>query len=359
MHCLFYSPSPTMLNISALEKSYNVANDTIFVLKNINFSVKPKEIVALVGHSGAGKSTLLRCLNLLEKPSQGKIWIDQQEILALSANQLRSARRKIGMIFQHFHLLSAKTVYDNIALPLILAGHDKTEIDQRIQPLISLTGLFHKQTHYPAQLSGGEKQRVAIARALASKPKLLLCDEATSALDPENTQMILRLLKTINETLGLTILLVTHEMHVVKQLCDQVILLHQGQLLEQTDVVKFFTEPSSTGGQQFISHIQQYTLPLFLQKRLTTNQKPGSQPILRIIFQGKASGEAVIAHLMREINLQLNILQATLECLKGAIIGIMFVEVMGDATALPQGINYLMDKGLIVKVMGYAKPAVL
>lgn len=194
----------------------------------------------MIGHSGAGKSTLIRCINLLERPSEGEVWVDGVELTALSQGQLQEQRRKIGMIFQHFNLLSSATVYDNIAFPLRLAGTSKTEIERKVQDLLALVGLEEHRNKYPAQLSGGQKQRVGIARALASDPDVLLCDEATSALDPQTTDSILRLLLDINRKFHLTIVLITHEMHVIQSICDRVAVIHGGGIVEQGDVAQVF-----------------------------------------------------------------------------------------------------------------------
>jgi D-methionine transport system ATP-binding protein len=225
----------------------------IVALKEINLHIPRNTVMGIIGKSGAGKSSLIRCVNCLERPSTGQIWVDNQEVTALNTVQLRAARREIGLISQSFNLLSTRTVYQNIALPLYLLNFPKEEIQCRVNQLLDLTGLTNRLEAYPDQLSGGQKQRVGIARALASQPKILLCDEATSALDPQTTQTILKLLKNLQKKLHLTILLITHEIEVVKALCDQVALIEQGVLVEQAETYQFLTQPSTEAGQLFIA----------------------------------------------------------------------------------------------------------
>jgi D-methionine transport system ATP-binding protein len=348
-----------MIKLVNIAKIYNSLVAPIYALRDINLTICPGEIFGIVGQSGAGKSTLVRCINLLERPSLGQVWIAGQEITSMKAADLRLVRRQIGMIFQQFNLLAAKTVYENIALPLKFAHYSPSKIQTTLAPLLRLTGLSDKQHAYPAQLSGGQKQRVAIARALASQPKVLLCDEATSALDPQTTQTILQLLKDINQRLGITIVLITHQVDVVKSICDRVALLDQGSILEVADVVSFFTAPKAVLTKKFVSLSLKHELPPLLQKRLSTQKKLNSHAVLRIIFKGQAAAEPLIAHVMHEMGIHLNILQANIECLKETILGIMVVEVIGDQTPLPQGIDYLTDKGLQVEIMGYVDESIV
>jgi D-methionine transport system ATP-binding protein len=342
-----------MIKLIGVEKIYYVQGKPLKVLHNINLEVQQGEIFGIVGRSAAGKSTLIRCVNLLERPTCGQVWIDNQEITHLKPKALRYIRRQIGMIFQSFNLLFSKTVYENIALPLRIAGYSNREIHKTITSLLDLTGLTGKQHFYPSELSGGQKQRVAIARALAYRPKVLLCDEATSALDPQTTKNILHLLKSINKRLGLTILLITHEIDVVKIMCDRVALLDQGYLIEQADIVTFFTKPASDLAKKFVSHSLKEDLTPLLQQRLSPVKKENDHAVLRILFRGHAAAEPLIAHLMRNMGIHLNILQANIEFLKDVTLGIMVAEVMGDQSALQQGIDYLTEKGLQVEVVGY------
>ncbi len=348
-----------MIKLINIAKTYISLGPPFHALRDINLTIRQGEIFGIVGQSGAGKSTLVRCINLLEKPSLGQVWVAGQELTALNAVELRLVRRQIGMIFQQFNLLTAKTVYENIALPLKFAHYSKSKILATIAPLLTLTGLNDKQYTYPAQLSGGQKQRVAITRALASQPKVLLCDEATSALDPQTTHTILQLLKDINRRLGITIVLITHQVDVVKSICDRVALLDQGSIVEIADIVSFFTAPKTSLAKKFVSLSLKHELPPLLQNRLSAQKKPDSHAVLRIIFQGQAAAEPLIAHVMREMGIHLNILQANIECLKETILGIMVVEVMGDQSSLPQGIDYLTDKGLHIESMGYVDKSIV
>lgn len=348
-----------MIKLVNIAKIFSSLDPPIYALRDINLNVFPGEVFGIVGQSGAGKSTLVRCINLLERPSQGQVWIAKQELTTLNVTDLRLVRRQIGMIFQQFNLLAAKTVYENIALPLKFAHYPQSKIESTIAPLLKLTGLNDKQHAYPEQLSGGQKQRVAIARALASQPKVLLCDEATSALDPHTTQTILQLLKDINQRLGITIVLITHQVDVVKSICDRVALLDQGSIVEVADIVSFFTDPKTRLAKQFVSLSLKHELPSLLEKRLHAQKKADSHAILRIIFQGHAAAEPLIAHVMREIGIHLNILKANIECLKETILGIMVVEVMGDQAPLPRGMQYLINKGLHVEIMGYVNESMV
>lgn len=348
-----------MIKFLNVEKTYYSSDKPVHALRNINLDIHPGEIFGIVGQSGAGKSSLIRCVNLLERPSKGQIYINGQELTALDGSALRTVRRQIGMIFQQFNLLSAKTVYENIALPLKFAHCAKSKIHATITPLLRLTDLVDKQHAYPAELSGGQKQRVAIARALASQPSVLLCDEATSALDPETTRNILELLKDINKRLGITILLITHQVEVVKYICDRIALLDRGSIIELTDIVSFFTHPVTALAKKFVHLSLNQELPPLLQNRLNRVKKPHSHAVLRIFFHGKVAAEPLIAHLMREIGIHLNILQANIELLKETTLGIMVVEVMGDQTPLQQGLQYLVHKGLQVEIIGYVNESIV
>ncbi len=222
-----------MINLKGITKVYGKGSNAATALSGLNLSIEKGEIFGVIGHSGAGKSTLIRCINLLERPTEGEVWVDGVELTSLNQGQLQEQRRKIGMIFQHFNLLSSATVYDNIAFPLRLAGTSRTAIDTKVKDLLALVGLEEHKDKFPSQLSGGQKQRVGIARALASDPDVLLCDEATSALDPQTTDSILKLLLDINKRFHLTIVLITHEMHVIQSICDRVAVIHGGGIVEQ------------------------------------------------------------------------------------------------------------------------------
>ena len=250
-----------MIKLKNISKIFDISGKKLTALDNVSLEIPKGQICGVIGASGAGKSTLIRCVNLLEKPTSGSVIIDGKELTELSEAQLIQERRNIGMIFQHFNLLSSRTVFGNIALPLELEKKPQEHIQQKVNALLELVGLNDKRDVYPANLSGGQKQRVAIARALASDPKVLLCDEATSALDPATTQSILKLLKEINRTLGITILLITHEMDVVKRICDQVAVIDKGQLIEQGSVSEIFSNPKTSLAQEFIRSTFHISLP--------------------------------------------------------------------------------------------------
>ncbi len=344
-----------MIELRNINKIYPNATGGVKALTDINLQVAAGEIVGVIGKSGAGKSTLIRCVNLLERPSSGSIHVENQDLTAMSMSQLREARHHIGMIFQHFNLLSSHTVYDNIALPLKLHGKKANEIKSAVAPLLELTGLNDKKDVYPAQLSGGQKQRVAIARALVTKPKVLLCDEATSALDPHTTQLILSLLKEINVRLKLTILLITHEMEVIKSICDRVAVLDHGKMIEMNNIVDLFTKPKSKIARHFVDTCLKHELPEILQRQLLTHIVPDSFPVIRIYFQGHAASEPLIAHLIQKIGLELNILQANLEFIQKFTIGIMVAAVLDNQQNLQMGMAYLEKHGVSVEIIGYMK----
>ncbi len=348
-----------MIELHELNKYYSLPDGAqINALQEVQISVKRGEIFGIIGESGAGKSTLIRCVNLLETPSSGRVIVDGEELTALNRKQLRLARRKIGMIFQHFNLLNCRTVYQNIAFPLELAGYSNRAISEKVQPLLELIGLAERRNHYPSQLSGGQKQRVAIARALANDPKVLLSDEATSALDPETKYSILHLLKEINERLGLTILLITHEMEVIKEVCHRLAVLERGRVIEQAEVFDFFTRPQTPTAKKFIRSYSIHELPETLQIHVSATPVPQSAPLWRLSFFGKVAQEPMISHLARHFGLSLNILQANIEEVRDAMVGVMMVEVNGEPENARQGMEYLTQKGVFVEVLGYVSRSI-
>ncbi len=334
-----------MIEFQQVSKQYASTH----ALKDITFTVQKGEIVGVIGKSGAGKSTLIRCANLLEKPSSGKVFVDGLELTSMASSGLRAARKQIGMIFQQFNLLQSKTVFENIALPLKL-DHKKTD---KILSLLKLVGLEDKKDQYPSQLSGGQKQRVAIARALALEPKILLCDEATSALDPQNTEAILYLLKKINIELGLTILLITHEMHVIKHSCDRVLVLDDGKIVEEGKIADVFASPKKAITQYFVDSALRAELPAILQEKIVPSPNNDTVPVWRIYFKGHAAAEPIITQLAREYGLNLNIMQASLECIQHLTLGIMIVSVDANDEQCRAGIQFLQQKNLNVEIIGY------
>lgn len=342
-----------MIELHNLNKIYPGKFDDIHALKNINLSVAPGEIMGVIGKSGAGKSTLIRCVNLLEKPTSGSVKINKIDLTTLDAKQLRQARHQIGMIFQHFNLLSTRTVFDNVAFPLQLLKKSKNEIECTVFELLEKVGLRERSDAYPHALSGGQKQRVAIARALATKPTVLLCDEMTSALDPETTDDILRLIRTINQDFGLSILCITHEMSVIKSIADRVAVIDRGEIIECATVVDLFKNPKTAMTKRLIQSVLKSELPCELQAQLHFELMPDDQVVLRLTFLGHATLEPVINEFMRHTKVKVNILQANIEQLRSEMIGRMIIAMQLEKAALDSVKKWLEEKGVIVEVMGY------
>lgn len=342
-----------MIDLINISKNYTTPRGSLTAIEDINLRIGAGDIYGIIGQSGAGKSTLLRCVNLLEKPTSGKVIVAGEDLTQLSPKALRQARHKIGMIFQHFNLLSSKTIYDNIAFPLELSGSSKKEIAMSITPLLELTGLADKKNAYPSHLSGGQKQRVAIARALVSQPHVLLSDEATSSLDPETTVSILQLLKNIRDQFKLTILLITHEMSVIKACCDRVGILLKGKLIEENEVGEFFAHPKTDTAKQFIASSLRQNLPANIESILLKEEKPDTHPVLRFWFTGDTATQPIISTLATEFGLQVNILQANVETIKNHILGIMIVIISGNKQQLKPAIDYINHLGVNTEVIGY------
>lgn len=346
-----------MIHLKKLSKTYPGKQEAPPALSDVNLHIKPGEIFGIMGGSGAGKSTLLRCVNLLETPSSGSVWVQGKEITALSAEDLRSARHSIGMIFQHFNLIQSATVFDNIALPLRLLGADEQTIKDRVNEMLELVDLKNFASKYPQTLSGGQKQRVAIARALANKPQVLLSDEATSALDPNATQSILNLLQSINRQLGITILLITHEMEVIKQICHRVAVLDHGKIIEEGAVLDIFTQPQHPLTQSFVAQCMGESLPGSLADKITSVPgSPQDQPILHLAFRGHAAVEPLVAGLVKHCGVMVNILQAHLETIQGEACGTMILglESVGQCSL---SLEFLKARGVYVEVLGYVPAA--
>lgn len=342
-----------MIILNQLYKKYSTPDGEITAFDNINLHIKPGEIYGMIGKSGAGKSSLIRCINLLEKPTSGQVIVAGEDLTSLTPTRLRAARRKIGMIFQHFNLLAGRNVIQNIALPLELAGIPAKNITEKILPLLELTELLDKKNSYPGQLSGGQKQRVAIARALASQPKVLLSDEATSALDPETTLAILDLLKNIRDQLNITILLITHEMSVIKACCDRVGILQQGKLIEENDVGNFFIHPKTITAKNFINSSVTQTLPLPIAEQILAFENNQTHPVWRLCFLEKTVTQPLISQLINRFNLRVNILQANVEYIKNNAMGFMTLAVDGEKENLQTGMEYLQNINVQIEVIGH------
>lgn len=342
-----------MIEISHVNKVFYQGTKEINALKDINLNIQQGTIFGVIGSSGAGKSTLIRCVNMLERPTNGSVIVDGVDLTKLSSKQLSEARRNIGMIFQHFNLLSSRTVFENVALPLELAGKSVSHIEKKVSELLQLVGLSDKRDTYPSNLSGGQKQRVAIARALASDPKVLLCDEATSALDPATTQSILELLKEINRKLNITILLITHEMDVVKSICHEVAIIGDGELVEKGSVGDIFAHPKTELAHQFIRSTLDLSIPDDYQARLQPTRVQGSYPLVRLEFTGATVDAPLMSQISRKFNIDVSILSSDLDYAGGVKFGMMVAEIFGDEENDNAAIQYLRDNKVKVEVLGY------
>lgn len=342
-----------MISIKNVSKAYQQGKQSLPALHDINITIPEGEIFGIIGRSGAGKSTLVRCINLLERPDQGRIIVNHTDLTQLNAKALRLARRQIGKIFQHFNLLESRNVFDNIALPLELVGTTRKAIVQTLTPLIELVGLHNKERYYPHQLSGGQKQRVAIARALAAKPKVLLCDEATSALDPETTQNILNLLKDINRHFKLTIVLVTHEMEVLKAICQRAAVLDHGQCVEQGPVLDLFTNPQQEVTRRLTQSTLNVSLPESITSQLRQDAAGSKALIVKLTFVGESTKRPVISDIHDRFQVTTSILQADLQTISDAPFGVTICQLGGTQKAIEQALAYLQQQQINTQVLGY------
>lgn len=342
-----------MIKVNQVNKVFYQGTKEINALIDINLHIPQGQIFGVIGSSGAGKSTLIRCVNMLEAPTSGEVIVDGIDLTKLSKSELSEARRNIGMIFQHFNLLSSRTVFNNVALPLELAGRDKAAIEAKVSELLELVGLSDKRDTYPANLSGGQKQRVAIARALASDPKVLLCDEATSALDPATTQSILELLREINRKLSITILLITHEMDVVKSICHEVAIIGDGELVEKGTVGEIFAHPKTELAHQFIRSTLDLTIPEDYQARLRDTRVNSSYPLVRLEFTGATVDAPLMTQIARKFNIDVSILSSDLDYAGGVKFGMMVAELFGNEADDNAAIQFLRDNNVKVEVLGY------
>lgn len=339
-----------MLQLHQISKTYTVNQQLLTALQDISLTIAKGDIFGIVGKSGAGKSTLLRCMNLLERPTQGLVTIDTIELTQLKPVELNQQRKKIGMIFQHFNLLSSRTVFENIALPLE-GLYTQAEIATRVHNLLRLVDLEEKVAHYPEQLSGGQKQRVAIARALATEPTLLLCDEPTSALDTESTRNILELLQTINRKLGLTIVLITHELNVVKKICKNMAVLDRGLLIETGSVLEIFTQPKSEISKRLIRKQFHLELPDSIRKTIRDPNDTLYAPIVQLTFMGESSKLPVITDLIQKFGLSVNILLADIENINDAAVGYLVCQIKGEEALVKQALDYLHSLPINIEVL--------
>ncbi|MGC1878136.1 MAG: ATP-binding cassette domain-containing protein [Rhabdochlamydiaceae bacterium] len=335
----------TIIELQSISKVYKQGDQVVMALHDVSMTIARQDIYGIIGLSGAGKSTLIRCLARLVNPSSGKVLFHAKDLAELGKNDLSDFRKKTGMIFQHFNLLSSRTVAGNITYPLEIAHLSKEEQNKRVDELLHLVGLQEKKEAYPSQLSGGEKQRVGIARALANHPEVLLCDEATSSLDPKTTKEILNLLKSINKKLGVTIVLITHEMEVIKQICNKVAVIEKGEIVEEGSVAEVFSEPQHPTTKHFLQK-SFHEIPLEFFKHPSPNRK-----LLRLRFKGKAAGEPIISELVRKFDVDANILLGWIDHLQTLTLGTLVIELTGTPEGIGNALNYLQEKYVHFEVL--------
>lgn len=341
-----------MIRLENVSKTFTDSNKEVHAVNNVSLTINDGDIFGIIGFSGAGKSTLVRCINLLEKPTDGKVFVDDAEITALSGKELRKARKKIGMIFQHFNLMPSRTIFGNVAYPLRGSGLSKEEIKEKVHHLLELVGISEKENAFPSQLSGGQKQRVAIARALANDPNILLCDEATSALDPQTTKSILKLLQQLNQTLGITVVVITHEMAVVKEICNRVAVMDHGDVVEEGEVFHVFASPKEPLTRSFIkttSNLQKIEELITADSPVVATKK--GELIVRLSYVEKNTSEPLISTVTQKFGIILNIVFADVEIVQNAPIGGTVAIVSGESSRIDEALQYLRDKNVGVEVI--------
>ena len=345
-----------MIKLENIDVTFKQGVKGVNAVKNVSLHVEPGDIYGIIGYSGAGKSTLVRTINLLQRPTNGNVVVNGVGLLKLKPKGLRAARKKIGMIFQHFNLMNTLSVFDNVAFPLKKSGKTKSEIEQKVLSLLELVGLEDKVNSYPRQLSGGQKQRVAIARALANDPDVLLCDEATSALDPKTTYSILELLQKVNVQLGITIVIITHEMQVVKEICNKVAVMEEGEVIEQGSVLEIFTNPERDLTKDFIdtaTHINQGIETVLSHEQLLNLQE--GDYLVKISFVGASTGEPLITKLSTQFQVAANILFANVEIIQDTPVGTLLVGLSGEKSGIENALSYIKEQGVSVDVLEESK----
>ncbi|AKP48319.1 Methionine ABC transporter ATP-binding protein [Bacillus smithii] len=341
-----------LISLSQVKKVFRTKNGNVTAVNNIDLQIQEGEIFGIIGYSGAGKSTLIRMLNGLEIPTEGQVTVAGQEISKIQGASLRKARQEIGMIFQHFNLLWSRTVRENIAFPLEIAGVPKEKRMKRVDELIQLVGLEGREDSYPSQLSGGQKQRVGIARALANEPKVLLCDEATSALDPQTTDSILDLLVDINKRLGLTIVLITHEMHVIRKICHRVAVMENGQIVEIGPVLEVFKNPKQPVTKRFVQQVTEPEESKETIAHLLKRYKDGK--IVKLTFIGDSAEQPIIANLIRDFPVEVNIVQGKVSQTQNGAYGTLFIQIQGSEQDVQKVIAYLQTQQVESEVITHA-----
>ena len=333
-----------MIKFDDVSITFKTKHAPVYAVRNVSFSVEKGEIFAVVGASGAGKSTLLRTVNLLEKPSSGKVNVDGVDITALDEHSLRKARQKIGMIFQHYNLIHTKTVYDNIAFPMKISGRGADEIAKRVPELLEIVGLTDKSRAFPRQLSGGQKQRVGIARAIANGPSLLLCDEPTSALDLESTRAILELIHNINKKFGITVLLISHEMDVIKSICNRVAVMSNGKTVELNDVYSIFSNPQHEITKQLVRNSLNMEIPDGVLGNIEGK-------LVKVVYRGPSALNPVLSNAVHKYPVDINILHGRIEYINGLPIGVLLVNLKGNAEGVEKFITYLRENTASTEVV--------
>jgi len=349
-----------VITLDDIHHRYDTPDGPVAALQGISLQIERGEVFGIIGRSGAGKSSLVRTINLLNRPWRGRVTVDGRELTALSGRELRQARQSIGMVFQHFNLLTSRTVYENVALPLELAGLDRRHIRQRVLPLLELVGLNELSDRYPAQISGGQKQRVGIARALASQPRVLLSDEATSALDPETTRSILGLLQQINRELGLTVVLITHQMQVIKQIAQRVAVMEAGQIVEQGPTLQVFSQPVHAMTRSLLEEVVPQALPpaVLARVRSLLGQDPAGDAqgssLLRLVFAGTHSDQPLLSDLVRRFGVDLNIVHGQIDEVQGLPFGNLAVLARGASHQRQAAVQHLRGAGVQVQEIAHA-----
>ena len=344
-----------IIRLEQVSRTFSSASGSVEALKPTDLAILPGEIFGIIGFSGAGKSTLVRCINLLERPTTGKVFVDGKELTALGERELRESRKKIGMIFQHFNLMQSRTVAQNVAFPLHGSGLSKAQVHEKVHSLLELVGLADKAGAYPSQLSGGQKQRVAIARALANDPKVLLCDEATSALDPQTTLSILALLREVNRRMGLTIVIITHEMAVIKEICHRVAVMEKGVVVEQGDVFRVFSAPRERVTRDFVdtTTTTQKVYRLMQEQSPVVQLKPGER-LLKLRYLEDSACDAMISDISRRFGVDANIIFGSVEVVQDKPLGSLVVIMSGQKPDITAAVQFLCEHDVGVEVLDSA-----
>ena len=337
-----------MITLEHVSKTFATKSGDVHAVRDVSVHIAEGEIYGIIGFSGAGKSTLVRCINLLERPQSGKVIVDGKDLLALNAAQLRETRRKIGMIFQHFNLMRSRTVAQNVAFPLHKSGLSKAQISAKVKDLLALVDLSDKADVYPSQLSGGQKQRVAIARALANDPKVLLCDEATSALDPQTTRSILRLIRDINRKLNLTVVLITHEMAVVREICERAAVMEDGHIVEEGNIVDLFTHPQAEVTRSFIATASTNG---HIADLIEAGTLQADEMMVSLKYDAASASRPLISQISRDLGIDCNIIQGNIEIVGNVPVGSLIVTMKGDASARQAALAQLEGSGVETEVI--------